>query len=156
MFCACRVLVVAVSLSVAEAFQGRSPQHPSRAAAPALSTFAATLASPLPAHAISASPGASTTLLASLDAVDYYYGLLLAAGLAWVAVNSGKQLIQEAKSFDERGAMANQMAAEKRKRDRVERREAVRKSEPATYARMQEEAAQRADKKSKWKVFDDE
>lgn len=130
---------------------------------------AAPLALPLPASAASA----ATTLLASRgdgsqglfasvtrDFDDVYYGLLLVAALVWVGQKVVSGLLQDAKDFDRRGELANRAAAEMKKRERKENTltNFLKRSEPATYDRLQKESEERARKKGGWKLFpvDDE
>ena len=69
-------------------------------------------------------------------------------------------LLQDAKDFDRRGELANRAAAEMKKRERKENTltNFLKRSEPATYDRLQKESEERARKKGGWKLFpvDDE
>merc|ERR1711924_167470 len=116
---------------------------------------------PFAAAAASAASAATvappTSLLLAMDYYDnvnLYYSVIAAIGASYLIFNSVTGVVEEAKDYDRRGAMANQMAAEKKKRDRKVAREKVKKSEPFTYARMQKEKGEREEKRSGWKVFD--
>jgi len=87
------------------------------------------------------------------DPVEAYYALLAIGGILFLVQRAGAAVIEDAKSYDERGSMANAMLEEKRKRDRAAARDEVRKSEPEVYNRMQAEKKQRTDKKGGWKFF---
>ena len=90
------------------------------------------------------------------DPVDYYYAFLAGCGAAYYLFNRGKGAIEDAKAYDRRSDLSNKLLQESRKRERAEARDAMRKREPATYARLQAEANERGRKKGFWKVFDDE
>jgi hypothetical protein len=85
------------------------------------------------------------------EPVDVYY-FFIAVGLT---IYGGKKLvtgtIDEAKSYDDRGAMANAMIKEKKKRERAEALDRTKRNDPA-YERLQAEARERADRRAKWKV----
>ena len=129
---------------------------------PSIATAAATTGMPLVATAAEQSALPSFTL-ASVDIdiffihlrdpVDvYYFAIAVAATLYFVSKAVGN-VVSEAKGYDERGEMANQMLREKKKRERAEAREYTKRNDPA-YERLQAEAKQRAERKAKWKVFD--
>ena len=87
------------------------------------------------------------------DGVDAYYFIIASVLLAQFARTTFTQVIDDAKDYDRRGELANQMMQEKRKRERAEARDAVRKGDMA-YERLQAEKASREKKKSGWKLFD--
>lgn len=130
-----------------------------KAAAPVYAIVAPTPESSLLTDAVVAADPVgsdSSLLLADLgftlfrDGVDAYYFLLLTPIILQAAFKATKSVITDAKDYDRRGALANQMMQEKRKRDRAAARQAVRKSEPATYRRMEAERASREKKKRGW------
>ena len=85
--------------------------------------------------------------------MDAYYFIIASVLLAQFARTTFTQVIDDAKDYDRRGELANQMMQEKRKRERAEARDAVRKGDMA-YERLQAEKASREKKKSGWKLFD--
>lgn len=103
-----------------------------------------------------ASSQPSTFLLArEFDAVDVYYGVLLLGAVAFFGYNAVKNTVQEAKSYDERGAMVNAMRAEKIKRDRAAALEKTKRNDPA-YERLQAEKRMREGRRDQWKAFGDD
>ena len=84
------------------------------------------------------------------DYTDLYYLLVGLAALGFFIKNSVVTVVDEAKAYDERGAMANQMMAEAKKRERAEALQRTKENDVA-YERLQAEAKQRAEKKSGWR-----
>ena len=95
----------------------------------------------------------TTMTLAQFDAVDVYYSVLAVGAIAFFASKAVKGTIDEAKSYDERGAMANQMREEMKKRGRAEAREATKRNDPA-FERLEAERKMREGRKEKWTQFD--
>ena len=110
------------------------------------------------AAAAAAIPSASLALDFDFvrDPVDGYYAVIAIAGIVYVAKNAGQKAIDEAKEIDRRGALANKMAEEARRRDVADRRQEVLEAEPETLRRMQAEKQQRSERKKGWKVFGDD
>ena len=108
---------------------------------------------PLPA--VAAIPGTATLLADELflrDPVDLYYGAILAVSLVLWAKQSFQNTIKEAKDYDRRGKLANDLAREARKRNVAARRQEMLDEDPAT-ARLVAERRQRERKQGGWKVF---
>lgn len=95
----------------------------------------------------------TTMTLAQFDAVDVYYSVLAVGAIAFFASKAVKGTIDEAKSYDERGAMANQMREEMKKRERAEALEATKRNDPA-FERLEAERKMREGRKEKWTQFD--
>lgn len=93
------------------------------------------------------------TLAREFDAVDIYYSALAIGALAFFGSKAVQGTIDEAKSYDERGAMANEMRAEMKKRERAQAREAVKRNDPA-YERLEAERKMRESRREKWTKFD--
>ena len=87
------------------------------------------------------------------DPTDIYYAFLAVVGLGYVAKNAFNGLIENAKEYDARGATANKLLADTKKRERSAARDKVRKNDVA-YERLQREAKDREQKRKGWKVFD--
>lgn len=88
------------------------------------------------------------------DPVDAWYALLTVGAVVYFGRKALVGVFEEARAYDERGAMANKMMEETKRRERAEKREAVKQEEPFVYRRMQAEAKERANKRDGWKVFD--
>ena len=84
---------------------------------------------------------------------DLYYGAVALGALAFLVRQAGQGAMEDARALDERGDLTNKLAAENLRRERAARREKVKVNDVA-YERLQAEAGQRADKRSRWKVFD--
>ena len=95
----------------------------------------------------------STDLQLFRDPTDVYYAFLAVVGLGYVAKNAFNGLIENAKEYDARGATANKLLADTKRRDRAAARDKVRRNDVA-YERLQREAKDREQKKKGWKVFD--
>ena len=89
------------------------------------------------------------------DPVDAYYFLLATGAIAFFAYKSAVGAVEDAKDYDRRGAMANKMAEEAKRRERAEALARTKRSDPA-YERLQAEKRMREDSRSKWKLFGDD